>query len=80
MGSILNFVYLSDILEKNGGDSFQCGPMFIYLHERNNYSYTTNGKLKNGFKNILMMEGVNTLESFLNIDENIIHFIKNKIA
>ena len=77
MGSLLNFVYLSDKLEKNGGEDFQQGPMFIYLHERKNYSYTTNGKLKSGFKNIVMMEGINTLESFLKIDDTTINFIKN---
>lgn len=76
MGSFLNFVFLSDNLEKNGGDDFQQGPMFIYITERNRYSYTLNGQLKEGYKNILMMEGVNTLESFLNLDNFILEFIK----
>lgn len=75
MGSLLNFVFLSDKLEKNGPDGFSShGPLFWYI-VNNNYSYTLNGKLKDGFKNILMIEGSNSLDSFKNIPNHILQFV-----
>ena len=75
MGSILNFVFLSDELEKNGPDDFSMqGPLFWYIIG-NNYSYTLSGKLKEGFKNILMIEGKNSLDSFKHIPTNILEFV-----
>lgn len=75
MGSLLNFVFLSDTLDKNGPDGFSiCGPLFWYIIN-NNYSYTINGNLKEGFKNILMIEGNNSLDSFNYIPNDILNFI-----
>jgi hypothetical protein len=77
MGSLLNFVFLSDDLEKNGPDGFSiCGPLFWYIMN-NNYSYTLNGKLKEGFRNIVMIEGNNSLDSFKDIPNDILQFVLN---
>lgn len=80
MGSLLNFVFISDKLDKNGSDEFSIqGPLFWYIIN-NNYSYTLDGKLKDGFKNILMVEGKCGMDSFKNIPTDILQFIlKNDI-
>lgn len=75
MGSLLNFVFLSEELDKNGPDGFSMqGPLFWYI-TTNGYSHTLNGKLKEGFKNILMIEGNNSLDSFKDIPTNILEFV-----
>jgi hypothetical protein len=77
MGSLLNFVFLSNELEKNGPDGFSMqGPLFWYIIG-NNYSYTLSGKLREGFKNILMIEGNNSLDSFKDIPNDILQFVLN---
>ena len=56
MGSLLNFVFLSDTLVTNGEGSYAgAGPFFNYLTE-NNLQYSLSGQLKTGFKNILPIE------------------------
>lgn len=56
MGSLLNFVFLSDTLVTNGEGSYAgAGPFFNYLTE-NNLQYSLGGQLKTGFKNILPIE------------------------
>jgi len=75
--TILNFVFLSDELEKNGSDErFITGPLFWYIL-RNNLSYTLNGELKSGYKNILILEGRNSLDSFNFIPTEIVNFVLN---
>jgi hypothetical protein len=77
MGSLLNFVFLSDVLEKNGDDSLSItGPLFWHI-KSHGYSYTLNGEIRNGYKNLLMIEGRCSLDSFYSIPENIINFILN---
>jgi hypothetical protein len=77
MGSLLNFVFLSNKLEKNGPDDLSiAGPLFWYIL-RNNLSYTLNGNLKPEHKNILMIEGRESLHSFNNIPDIILDYIKN---
>jgi hypothetical protein len=77
MGSLLNFVFLSDKLEKNGDDSFSMtGPLFWHIQSVG-YSYTLNGEIKNGYKNLLMIEGKCSLDSFYQIPQDIVNFILN---
>lgn len=77
MGSLLNFVFLSEELDKNGPDGFSIqGPLFWYILNKN-YSYTLNGKLKEGFRNVLMIEGNNSLDSFKDIPNDILEFLLN---
>lgn len=78
MGSLLNFVFLSDKLEKNGNSNFIKGPFFNYVIDRCNFSYTLNSQLKDGYKNLIFFEGSESLQSFYkHLDSNIIDFIKN---
>jgi len=75
MGSLLNFVFLSDVLEKNGDDSLSItGPLFWYIKSMK-YSYTLHGEIKSGYKNLLMIEGKCSLDSFYHINQNILDFI-----
>lgn len=65
--SDLNFIFLSNTYKKNGGDSFIQGPFYNYItskKNRNRYSVSFNGKIKNGHKNIIFFEGKNSLKSF----------------
>lgn len=56
MNNSLNFVFLSDKLETNGDGVYgRTGPLIGYLTNRN-LSYTLNGEIKTGFKNILPIE------------------------
>lgn len=76
MGSLLNFVFLGNTLEKNGSDNLATtGPMFWYVVD-NGYSYTLNGEIKEGYKNLLLIEGRCSLWSFLDLEDDIINFIK----
>jgi hypothetical protein len=78
MGSILNFVFLSDKLEKNGDSNFITGPFFNYITNRCNFSYTLNSELKHGYKNLIFFEGAESLQSFYeHLDNSIIDFIKS---
>jgi len=53
---MLNFVFLNDNLTPNGDGKFaRKGPFNHYL-QKNKLSYTLNGELKEGFKNILPIE------------------------
>jgi hypothetical protein len=77
MGSLLNFVFLSDKLEKNGADGFSIqGPLYWYI-VNNKLSYTLNGILKPEYKNILMIEGLDSLHSFTHIPLDILNYINN---
>lgn len=80
MGSLLNFVFLSDKIEKNGPDDISiAGPLFWYIFriKKNEISFTLNGKIKDGYKNVLLIEGKCSLSSFENIPDYIINFVKN---
>jgi hypothetical protein len=78
MGSILNFVFTSDKLEKNGpDDKFITGPLFWYI-QQNKFSYTLNGELKENHKNVFFMEGRQSIDSFSNLPTDIIEFIQSK--
>ena len=75
MDSLLNFVFLSAVLEKNGDDSLSItGPLFWHIQSQG-YSYTLNGEIRDGYKNLLMIEGKCSLDSFYHINQNILHFI-----
>jgi hypothetical protein len=77
MGSLLNFVFLSDVLEKNGDDLLSItGPLFWHIKSQE-YSYTLNGEIRDGYKNLLMIEGRCSLDSFYSIPKDIINFILN---
>ena len=77
MGSLLNFVWFSDKLEKNGDDNTTiAGPLFWNV-DKSKYSHTFNGELREGYKNLILMEGRHTLQSFSNLDDYLINFIKN---
>lgn len=77
MGSILNFVFESNIIDKNGPDSISiAGPLFWYIRH-NNLSYTLNSELKENYKNVFLMEGREAIGSFLNLSTDTIEFIKN---
>jgi hypothetical protein len=77
MGSLLNFVFLSAVLEKNGDDSLSItGPLFWHIQSQG-YSYTLNGEIRDGYKNLLMIEGRCSLDSFYSIPNDIINFILN---
>jgi len=77
MGSLLNFVFLSDVLEKNGDDSLSItGPLFWHIKSQE-YSYTLNGEIRDGYKNLLMIEGKCSIDSFYYTNQEIIDFILN---
>lgn len=77
MGSLLNFVWFSDKLEKNGDDNTTiAGPLFWNV-DKSKYSHTFNGELREGYKNLILMEGKESLKSFTYLDEYLINFIKN---
>jgi hypothetical protein len=77
MGSLLNFVFLKDTHEYNGDETYAMqGPIFYYLI-KNEYSYTLNGQLKPGYKNLLLIESSHKLQSLLNIPNDVYDFIKN---
>jgi hypothetical protein len=77
MGSLLNFVFLKNTLESNGKDDNSItGPLFWYVSD-NNLSYTLNGEIKQGYKNLLLIEGKFSLWSFLTLESDIINFINN---
>jgi len=76
MGSILNFVFLKDTHEYNGDSSYAMqGPIFYYIQNKN-YSYTINSEIKAGYKNVLLIEGIQKFESLLNIPNSVYEFIK----
>jgi len=78
MGSILNFIFLSDKLEKNGNHHFIQGPFFNYVTEEGTYSYTLNSEIKEGYKNVIFLEGNETLKSFYrDIEDDILEFVNN---
>ena len=77
MGSLLNFVFLSDKLEKNGSSEYAiAGPLFWYMQEKP-FSYTLNGEIKQGYKNLLLIEASHGLSSFEKLPDEIINFILN---
>lgn len=77
MGSLLNFVWFSDKLEKNGDDNTTItGPLFWNV-VKSKYSHTFNGEIRIGYKNLILMEGRESLQSFTNLDDYLINFIKN---
>jgi hypothetical protein len=77
MGSLLNFVWFSHKLEKNGDDNTTiAGPLFWNV-DKSKYSHTFNGEIREGYKNLILMEGRHTLQSFSNLDTNLINYIKN---
>lgn len=76
MASILNFVFLSDVLESNGDSSYaMTGPLFYYLIN-NDFSYTLNGELDDTKPNVLLIEGNHKFESLLHISDDIFEYIK----
>jgi hypothetical protein len=78
MDSILNFVFLKDKLEFNGdGWPLACGPLFYYIFQ-NNYSYTTSGEIRNGYKNLLLIESLGKkLGAVMDISDEIYNYIRN---
>lgn len=75
MGSILNFVFLDDILSPNGNGKFaRQGPLNQYI-QKNKLSYTLNGQLKEGFRNILPIEIDEGGYSIRKIPAGLIQFI-----
>jgi hypothetical protein len=77
MGSLLNFVFFKNTCEYNGDGTYAMqGPIFNYII-KNEHSYTLNGELKSGYKNILLIESNHKLESLLNIPDEVYNFIKN---
>lgn len=77
MGSILNFVFTSSTLEKNGSDDLSiAGPLFWYI-QKNNLSYTLNSELKENHRNVFLIEGRQSMGSFSNLPIDIIEFVKN---
>jgi hypothetical protein len=76
MGSLLNFVFLKDTHEYNGDETYaMTGPIFWYIYNKN-YSYTINSEIKPGYRNILLIEGIQKFESLLNIPNDVYNFIK----
>ena len=76
MGSILNFVFQSNTLDKNGSDEYSiAGPLFWYI-QKNELSYTLNGELKENHKNVFLIEGRSSMSSFSELPNDIIDFIK----
>ena len=77
MGSILNFVFLKDTHEYNGDSSYAMqGPIFYYIQNKN-YSYTINSEIKAGYKNVLLIEGIQKFKSIVNIPDSVYDFVKN---
>lgn len=89
MGSLLNFVFLNDKLIGNGDGLYgQTGPVFNYLfrwgiydnlqhHDLNNFSYTTNGELREGYKNIFLIETIEAGYGIEKIPDEVFNFLNN---
>jgi len=76
MGSLLNFVFLKDTREYNGDRTYAMeGPIFWYIYNKN-YSHTINSEIKPGYRNILLIEGIEKFQSLLNIPNSVYDFIK----
>jgi hypothetical protein len=81
MDSILNFISLTDKIEANGEGVYgMSGPFFKYLNSRGKYSYTTNCKIKDGYKNIIMIEPLGTVYGVSNIPMEDVKKIKKLIS
>jgi hypothetical protein len=79
MNKNLNFVFFSDTLNPNGINSYGMhGPFFNYIL-RNGYSYTLNCEIKDGYKNIIMIEPIGTTYGISNIPNVDITKIKSLI-
>ena len=78
MGSFLNFVFLPKKFTKNGGDDFIEGPLFNYIRNKKLFSITLNGNVKDGYKNILLLEPSQTLSGIAvrGIPDDILEFCK----
>lgn len=75
MNDSLNFVFLSDTLKTNGEGVYgRPGPFINYLQNRN-LSYTLNGEIKPGFKNIVPIEVGETGTFFKKIPEGLFKFV-----
>jgi hypothetical protein len=78
MNKNLNFVFFSDSLEHNGVGSYGIlGPLFNYITRLHTYSYTLNCEIKDGYKNIIMIEPIGTTYGTANIPNEDIEKIKN---
>jgi len=76
--SNINFVFFSDSLEHNGVGSYGMkGPFFKYITRLHTYSYTLNCQIKDGYKNIIMIEPRSTVYGISNIPNEDIEKIKN---
>jgi hypothetical protein len=78
MGSILNFVFLKDMLEFNGETRPMAnGPLFYYVTNRG-YSCTISGKIRTGYKNLLLIESLgNKLDAVMDISDDIYDYVRN---
>ena len=79
MKDILNFVFLSDKLQPNGVGLYGMGGPFFNYVLRNGYSYTINSEIKDGCKNIIMIEPIGTTYGVANIPKSDINHIKSLI-
>jgi hypothetical protein len=79
MKDILNFVFLSDKLQPNGAGLYGMGGPFFNYVLRNGYSYTINSEIKDGYKNIIMIEPIGTTYGVANIPKSDINHIKSLI-
>jgi hypothetical protein len=77
MNNSLNFVFFSDKLETNGDGIYgRTGPFINYLQSRN-LSYTLNGEIRHGFKNILPIE-ISGGWAVRDIPNDILKFVSEK--
>ncbi len=66
--SNINFVFFSNSLIPNGLGLYGMeGPFFNYIKEGGQYSYTLNGEIKPGYKNVLMTEPLGTVDDVTRI-------------
>ena len=76
MGSFLNFIFEHSENDVNGSEYCQMGQLRNKILQ--NYSYTTNFELKNGYKNVLFYECPNNHLSLLQyVEKKLLDFVIN---
>ena len=77
MNNLINFVFLENNSFVNGKDVYgQHGPFLNYIFN-NNFSYTTNSELKDGYRNIIPIELITASYIINNFPTHLSDFINN---
>lgn len=71
---MLNFVFLSNKVKPNCNT--MAGPFFKYISQPHKYSCTVNSEIKSGYKNLIVIEPIGSLDGILKLSLSDIKLIK----